>query len=140
MNQIAMTGRLASDPETRSTANGLTVYNFRFCDDFTNDFFSCAAFGQIAERMEKCHIQKGTKLMIFGSIKNDEYADKTGVKRVTTKINVSNFSFGAGKNENQSAPAPAPKNYQTATKKPIATEIPEEFMAMDDGLDGLPFM
>lgn len=139
MNQIAITGRIASDPETRNTQTGLTVYNFRFCDDYTNDFFSCTAFGQTAERMDKLQITKGTKLTLFGSIKNDEFTDKTGAKRITTKIIVNNFSFGTKKADVEAQPATQPRT-QTATKQPIATEIPEEFMAMDDGLDGLPFM
>lgn len=140
MNQIAITGRIASDPETRTTQNGLTVYNFRFCDDFTSDFFSCSAFGQTAERMYKLDIKKGTRLMLFGSIKNDEYTDRNGQKRITTKINVNNFSFGASKNESQTTTgAPAPRR-ETATRKPAA-EIPEDFMQMDDGIDEmLPFV
>ncbi len=139
MNILAMTGRVASDPETRTTQEGLEVYNFRFCDELTSDFFSCAAFGRVAERMHKLTIAKGTKLTIFGSLKNDEFTDRNGVKRVVTKINVSNFSFGESKNAQGSAPAPA--RTETATKRPAAETPEDAFMKIPDGLDAdLPFV
>ena len=139
MNILAMTGRVASDPETRTTQEGLEVYNFRFCDELTSDFFSCVAFGRVAERMHKLTIAKGTKLTIFGSLKNDEFTDRNGVKRVVTKINVSNFSFGESKNAQGSAPAPA--RTETATKRPAAETPEDAFMQIPDGLDeALPFV
>ena len=151
MNTVTLMGRLSQDPEIRSTSTGVTVYNFNFAvnrrfvrteGDPKADFFTCAAFGKTAERLEKCRLTKGVKLLIQGELQNDSYTDKNGIKRVTTKIIVNDFDFCESKNSapDGSTQAATQPRTQTATKKPIATEIPEEFMAMDDGLDGLPFM
>lgn len=147
MNTVTLMGRLSQEPEIRSTSAGTTVYNFNFAvnrrfvrtdGDPKADFFACAAFGKTAERLEKCNLTKGVKLLIQGELQNDSYTDRNGVKRVTTRIIVNDFDFCESKNQTTTG-APAPRR-ETATRKPAA-EIPEDFMQMDDGIDEmLPFV
>lgn len=147
MNTVTLMGRLSQDPEIRSTSSGTTAYNFNFAvsrrfvrteSDPKADFFPCVAFGKTAERLEKCKLQKGVKLLIQGELQNDSWQDKNGQKRITTRIIVNDFDFCESKNAT-AAETTTPRR-ETATKKPAA-EIPEDFMAMDDGIDEmLPFV
>ena len=147
MNTVTLMGRLSQDPEIRSTSAGKTVYNFNFAvnrrfvrteGDPKADFFSCVAFGTTAERLEKCRLTKGVKLLIQGELQNDSWQDKQGNKRITTRIIVNDFDFCESKGVT-AAETTTPRR-ETATKKPVA-EIPEDFMQMDDGIgEELPFV
>lgn len=150
MNTVTLMGRLSQDPEIRSTSAGKTVYNFNFAvnrrfvrteGDPKADFFPCVAFGTTAERLEKCNLTKGVKLLIQGELQNDSWQDKNGQKRITTRIIVNDFDFCESKNAAPATGTPATQpRTQTATKKPVA-EIPEDFMQMDDGIgEELPFV
>ena len=61
MNIIILTGRLAVTPELKETANGKIFCRFRIAVDrhkksdgtATTDFFTCVAWGKVAEILEK---------------------------------------------------------------------------------------
>ena len=103
MNKFYMTGRLVEDAEIRYTTGEKTtaIARFRFAvsrkfakenDEVKADFFNCVAFGRIAETFEKCKVGKGTKLLIEGEVRNDNY-EKDGVKHYGTQILVNSFEF-----------------------------------------------
>lgn len=154
MNTVTLMGRLAQDPQIRQTAGG-EAFNFNFAvnrrfirtesGDPQADFFTCVAFGKTAERLGKCGITKGTKLLIQGELRNNTYTDKNGQKRTTTQIIVNDFDFCESKNATPQAAAPVPT---TATARPDTNTrptraqdmAPTDFMALNDGIDAeLPF-
>ena len=97
MNQIIMTGRLTADPEVRYTSDNKPVASFNFAvdrrfDKENTDFFRCTAFGRTAETIEKL-VRKGTKLLLEGEIRNNNYTDKNGVKRYEMQVIVESFEF-----------------------------------------------
>ena len=100
MNKFIILGRCASDPEIRYSNEGKAVARFNFAVNrkFKQegqpeaDFFSCVAFGKIAETFEKCSIGKGTKLLIEGEVRNNNY-EKDGVKHYSNQVIVNSFEF-----------------------------------------------
>ena len=101
MNKVILMGRLTRDVEIRySEGSGKAVARFdlavnrRYKQEGQPeaDFFSCVAFGKIAETFEKCEIGKGTKLMLEGEIRNNNY-EKDGVKHYSNQIIVNSFEF-----------------------------------------------
>lgn len=134
MNMTIMMGRLTRDPEIRQATTGNVVASFSIAVDrrFKResepeaDFFNCTAFGKTAEFVEK-YFTKGKKILLTGSIQNDNYTNKDGQKVYATKIIVENVEFAESKNAEQTAPA-----------EPAQTS--DGFMSIPEGdLDELPF-
>lgn len=97
MNQIIMTGRLTAEPEVRYTSDNKPVASFNFAvnrtfDKENSDFFKCVAFGRTAETIEKL-VRKGTKLLLEGEIRNNNFTDKNSVKRYEMQVIVNSFEF-----------------------------------------------
>lgn len=100
MNKWTGTIRLTADAEIRYTNEGKPVVRFqgacnrRFKREGQPDadFFSFVAFGKVAETFEKCSISKGTKLLIEGEIRNNNY-EKDGVKHYGNQVIVNLFDF-----------------------------------------------
>lgn len=53
--------------------------------NYVSDFFNCVAFGDIALAISE-HVQKGSPVIIHGSIQMDSWESKTGEKRQAPKI------------------------------------------------------
>ena len=107
MNKVIMMGRLTRDPEVRYSqgANQTAVGRFSIAVDrrFKRDgqpdadFFNCTAFGKQAEFVEK-YLKKGTKIVISGSVQNDNYTDKDGNQRYSVQIICDEIEFAESKN------------------------------------------
>jgi len=107
MNKVILMGRLTRDPEVRygQGANGTAVCKYSIAVDrrFKRegqpeaDFFNCTVFGKGAEFAEK-YFKKGTKIVICGSIQNDNYTNKEGQKVYSVQIIVDEQDFAESKN------------------------------------------
>lgn len=146
MNKVILMGRLTRDPEVRVTAGErqTTIGRFSIAVDrrFKRegqpdaDFFNCTAFGRQAEFIEK-YLHKGTKVVVVGSIQNDNYTNKDGVQQYSVQIMVDEIEFAESKNASGESnygggynnAAPAANNAQ-----------PGGFMNIPDGIvEELPF-
>ena len=144
MNKCIFMGRLTGDPEIRYTQDGKPVVRFNFAVNRTYkregepeaDFFSCAVFGNAAERFEKLHIQKGVKLVLEGEIRNNNYTDRNGVKRYENQVNVNNFEFC----ESKGSSVPAQPSAPIVAASP-QTRSNDGFVPLPDDVEdeGLPF-
>lgn len=119
LNQCNFIGRLGADPETRYTATGDAVCNFRIAVGWKSkekegaEWVSCTAFGKLAE-ICSTYLVKGSQVFVQGRFKTDEY-EKDGIKRYSTKIMLDQMQMLGGKPEGQRdkssdsdyAPAPA---------------------------------
>ena len=100
MNKWVGMGRATKDPEVRYTKDNKAIATInvavdrRFNKDVT-DFFKCTAFGKTAEFVEK-YIRKGTKVVIEGTVQNDNY-EKDGVKHYGTNIIIEAIEFAESK-------------------------------------------
>ena len=108
MNKVVLIGRLARDPEMRTTANGNTSTNFTLAvsRNFTNqngerdaDFINCVAWRRLAETIGK-YCTKGSQIAVDGRIQTRSYDAQDGTKRYVTEVIVDNMEFVGSKNGN----------------------------------------
>jgi single-strand DNA-binding protein len=99
VNKVILIGNLGRDPEIRYTQSGDPIANFSIA---TNEAWTDKS-GQKQERTEwhrvevfgrtaqvaRDYLTKGRSVYIEGTIRYDEWTDKDGNKRNTTKIRVS---------------------------------------------------
>lgn len=128
MNKVFMIGRLAADPELRTTQSGTPVATYRLAVNRRRsaeatqeaDFFPCVAWGKGAEFAAK-YMRRGMKIAIAGRLQTRAYDAQNGTKRYVTEIIVDEHEFcesrGAAAPE-QAAPAapsaPAAQNARPA--------------------------
>lgn len=114
-NSVILTGRLTTDPELRTTANGVSVTSFSIAVDRPyrkdqerqTDFINVVAWRNIAELICK-YVKKGSMIGIEGSIQTRKYQDKDGNNRTAFEVVANGFHFIESKraesgNENQPA-------------------------------------
>src|SRR5512136_642762 len=99
VNKVILIGNLGRDPEIRYTQSGEPIANFTLA---TNESWTDKS-GQKQERTEwhrvevfgktaqivRDYLSKGRQVYIEGMIRYDEYTDKDGNKKNTTRIRVS---------------------------------------------------
>lgn len=96
MNSINILGNVGKEPELKVFGE-TTVCNFtvavtrRFKRDVT-DWFDCVVFGKQAETINQ-YVKKGDKIAVSGEIQFEQYNDKEGNRRTTTKLIVNNFDL-----------------------------------------------
>lgn len=99
MNKIALAGRLARNPELRSTSSGKSVLQFSLAEDIPNKepmFHNIVAWEGKAETISKW-CKQGDQLLIIGSLRYREYVDKNKERKFITEILLDTFEFGAKK-------------------------------------------
>ena len=101
MNKVILIGRLARDPELRSTSSGTSVSKFTLAvnrgkdqdgNDRGADFISCIAWRKLAENIAK-YCTKGSQMAIEGRIQTGSYDAQDGTKRYTTDVVVETATF-----------------------------------------------
>ena len=155
LNSIAIQGRLVHTPEAKVTKSGKDVCTFSIaCDRQSGgqketDFFNCTAFGNTALFVSKW-FQKGSLILVTGSIQTRKYTDKQGNNRTAVEVVANNINFAGPKSSNagdgngyQNA---APSYQNAAPARPAAVEAApsysagnaDDFAVIDDS-DDLPF-
>lgn len=99
VNKVILIGNLGRDPEIRYTQQGEPIANFSLAtsENWTDksgqkqertEWHRVEVFGKTAQ-VVRDYLSKGRPVYIEGSIRYDEYTDKDGNKRNTTRIRVS---------------------------------------------------
>ncbi len=146
MNKVVLVGRLARDPELRTTQSGTPVVSFTVaCDrrfarqgeERQADFISCVAWSKTAEFVSR-YFTKGMRIALDGRIQTRSYDDQNGNKRYVTEVIAEDVEFAQSKNEgNVSYQAPA----YSAPQAPAAPQAPsadiDGFMPVEE--EDLPF-
>ena len=101
LNHIVIMGRLTKDPELRYTQNQTPVASFTVAVDRDfgekqTDFIACTAWRQGAEFISK-YFQKGSMIVVSGSLQSRQWEDRDGNKRTSWEINVDHSYFGEAK-------------------------------------------
>ena len=137
MNKVMMMGRLTRDPEERvaqGTGNSVAKFSLAVDRPFKKegqpdaDFFNCTTFGKRAEFVGK-YLKKGSKVVIVGSLQNNNYTDKNGVQRYDMQIMVDEIEFAESKKSEGGAPAanaPAPVQQAPTGFNDVPTGIEDE--------------
>ncbi len=118
MNKVNLIGRLARDPELRTTGNGVSVSSFtlavnrRFKNaegNYDADFINCVAWRQQAEFVAK-YFTKGRMLGLCGSIQTRNY-EKDGNTVYITEVVADEIHYVGGRKQTEaSAQADKPEH------------------------------
>lgn len=139
MNKVILMGRLTRDPEVRyGGANNTAVARYSIAVDrrFKRegepdaDFFNLVSFAKQGEFVEK-YLRKGTKIVVEGELRNNNYTNKDGQMVYNVDIVTSSVEFAESKNSQgtQDNPQPMPN-----------AEAEGGWMNIPDGIDEeLPF-
>ena len=111
MNKAILVGRLGKDPEVRQTPSGDTVCEFSIAVDETykdkngdkvtkTEWLKIIAWRKLAQICSQ-YLCKGKLVLIEGKIQTEQWSDKEGVKRTTTKIIASNMQMLDGKRKEE---------------------------------------
>ena len=108
MNRCSFFGRLVNDVEVRYSTNtqkAVASFSIAVKRDMKNkegkydsDFFNCIAFDKRAEVIGN-FFSKGSKIAVWGQMRQDKWTDKEGNSRSTYRLYVEGFDFvdsGAG--------------------------------------------
>ena len=135
MNKVILVGRLARDPELRTTANGKSVATFSLAVDRrykaegqpTADFFNIVAWGKQAETICQ-YLGKGRQIALTGRLQYRSYDAQDGTIKYVTEVILEEFDFIGSKNDS------APQNSQPQEDM----DLGEDFHLMADD-DEVPF-
>ena len=147
MNKVILMGRLTRDPEMRygqGSSTAVCRYSIAVDRRFKRDgqpeadFFNCTVFGKSAEFAEK-YFKKGTKIVISGSIQNDNYTNKDGQKVYSTQIIVDEQEFAESKNAASGGNGGSSFD-SFGSNSPAPASAGDGFMNIPDGMEEeLPF-
>ena len=108
MNKVILIGRLARDPEMRTTGSGISVTRFTVAvsrpvasagSQPQTDFINCVAWRRQAENIAK-YCSKGSQVAVDGRIQTGSYDGQDGQKRYTTDVVADTVTFLGSRNQN----------------------------------------
>ena len=107
INQVVLQGNLGKDPDLRYTQSGKAVAtisiavkrNFPTNGEYLSDWINVVFWGKQAETVAK-KFQKGSEIIVTGSIQTRSYENNQGQKIYVTEINANSFSFTSGSRQN----------------------------------------
>jgi len=101
-NTVTLIGNLGNAPEKFDTKNDSTMVRFSIATNESyikngekiqsTQWHNCITFGKRGEILHK-FAKKGSKLAVQGKIQYRNYTDKEGKSRMSTNIQVSDFTF-----------------------------------------------
>lgn len=144
LNKVILMGRLASEPELKTTEKGVSVTTFNLAVDrnYVNkntgerdtDFLTIVAWRANAEFISR-HFSKGSMICIVGSVQTRKYTTKNGEKRTAVEFIVEETSFTGEKKEQQNNKTPSlSDNSATPNSAPTNSEFQDMPMLGDDDL------
>jgi len=127
-------GRTSSDVVLQKSESGKEYVAFGFAHDRgfgdkkETDWYNCRAFGDVAQRMAKAQIKKGSSLFLTGELELKNYVDKENITRQSVNFNILSWSF---------VPTGKPKNEaNTEVNAEVGGEVSAEVVVSAD--DELP--
>lgn len=95
VNQVMLLGRLGSDPDARTTKEGLVIVRLSLATSRSRkvenewveetDWHRVVCFGKLAEYLAK-HARSGQIATVTGSIRYNKWTDRNGIDRWSTEI------------------------------------------------------
>jgi len=140
INKAILIGNLGRDPEVKYTQSGTAIANFsiatseRWKDKNTGEqkerteWHRIDAWGRLGEICGE-YLSKGSRVYIEGRIQTDEWQDKDGNKRYTTKIVANEMKMLDRKNSGGASGSPDPQGVPEYDGPPLA----------EDQEDDIPF-
>jgi len=96
LNQVQIVGNVGKDPEVKYNTAGDPIASFSVAasekwkdksgkDQERTEWFNVTAFGPLAKIIQDI-LTKGARVFVQGSLRTEEWTDKDGQKRRTTKV------------------------------------------------------
>ena len=109
VNKVILIGNLGADPEIRNLPSGASVANFNIAtsESYTNkngervtqtEWHRVECWEGLA-RIAEQYLKKGNSVYIEGKLRTEEWQDKDGNTRYTTKIRALNMTMLGGRND-----------------------------------------
>lgn len=147
LNHVSIMGRLARDPELRTTTSGKSVVSFTIATDRNRkdangqnqtDWIRMTAWEKTAEFICK-YFQKGSMIAIDGRLQSKTYQDKNGTNRTDMEVVVEEVNFVGAKSASNADSNAQPAARQQPTAQPTAQpQTAPQFEDVSDDPD-LPF-
>ena len=143
LNHVSIMGRLARDPELRTTTSGKSVVSFTIATDRNRkdangqnqtDWIRMTAWEKTAEFICK-YFQKGSMIAIDGRLQSKTYQDKNGNNRTDMEVVVEEVNFVGAKSASNADSNAQPAARQQPTAQP---QTAPQFKDISDDPD-LPF-
>lgn len=116
LNKVIIMGRLTADPELKQTPSGIATcrfsvavnrnYTSKETGERQTDFINVVAWRNTAEFINR-YFSKGKMIIVEGSLRNNNYTDKNGVKHYSMDVQADNVSFGESKSSGDGGNASA---------------------------------
>jgi single-strand DNA-binding protein len=151
MNKVILMGRLTADPELRYTTNNIPVCRFSIAvdrqyakqgEEKQTDFFNITAWrasGEFASR----YFKKGMRVLVEGSIRNNNYEDSQGIRHYTVEIWADRLYFADGKRDDSAsggfAQQPSYKTPESQGQPVMQPDSGDGFFPLIEDDDDLPF-
>ena len=144
-----MSGRLAGDPEIKSTPSGHKVCRFAIAvntprggDMSKTSFFECEAWDDVCRPLK--NMRKGQNVEAWGDMCVDGYTDKSGAPRRINIYRCAKISWTTGtKTENKYAEERSRKSAANVKAEDVEVDEPNpenvDVSADDETDDDLPF-
>ena len=115
MNRVILKGRIAKEPEVKTTVSGqtfarLTIAVDRYAkagEERKADFIPCTAWGNTAQFLAK-YFQKGKEILCEGRIQTGSYTNQAGKKVYTTDVVLDRVEFCGSKTQSDTDAEPVP--------------------------------
>ncbi len=112
LNKVILMGRLTADPTLNKTPSGVSNCRFRIAvnrpykskdtGEAQADFINVITWRSTAEFISR-YFSKGKMIIVEGSLRNDNYTDKNGVKHYSMNVQADNVLFGESKSASAAA-------------------------------------
>ncbi len=131
MNKVILMGRLARDPDIRTTQAGRQMARMTIAVDRrmsrsnvqpgqqTADFIGLVAWERTAEFADK-YLSKGSQILVEGRITTGSYEAQDGTKRYTTDVTVEHIEFAGSRAQNSMDGGFAPRSAAPAAPSQAA--------------------
>lgn len=129
LNEVRLIGRVGKDPEVRFAQSGTAFANFslatseKWTDKNTGEkkelteWSRCSAFGKLAEIIGE-YVKKGSLIYVGGRLRTEEWEDKDGIKRSTTKIIVDQMRLLSARTDDQGERQQSPQGRPQQSSRP----------------------
>ena len=114
MNKVIMVGRIATDPEMKTTAGGVARCSFRMAvarrfknadGKHESDFFNVSCWRNTADFVFR-YFAKGDAIAVEGNLQTRTYDAQDGTKRYVTEINAEHVEFVGNRESRQNQVQP----------------------------------
>ena len=152
LNCAIIMGRLTTDPELKTTPNGISVTSFTVAVDRNyqkpgqerqTDFINVSAWRQTGEFVSK-YFTKGSMIAVSGRLQIRDYTDRDGNRRTAAEVVADNVYFGDSKRRDD-GDQPARSSYSPSGRSGSqdsfrrADPAPGAFEDLSDDDGELPF-